>query len=84
MKLENDGKNYRRKRNNIRTEVGILKMVVRWVEAESTSPSTCVKHLPNLLRNKANSQQYPSIYKDRRPKSIEDTGKTDGKGIALG
>ena len=49
---------------------------------ESTSPCTGVKHLPDLLRNKANSQQHPSIYEDRRPKSIEDTEKTDGKGIA--
>ena len=38
----------------------------------------------DLLRNKVNSQQYPSIYEDRRPKSIEDTEKTDGKGIASG
>ena len=52
--------------------------------AESTSPCVSVKHLPDLLRNKANSQQYPSIYEDRRPKSIEDTEKTDGKGIASG
>ena len=50
--------------------------------AESTSPCTWVKHLADLLRNKANSQQYPSIYEDRRPKSIEDTEKTDSKGIA--
>ena len=31
-----------------------------------------------------NSQQHPSVYKYRRPKSIEDTEKTDGKGIASG
>ena len=43
-----------------------------------------MKHLPNLLRNKANSQQYPSIYEDRRPKSIEVTEKTDEKRIASG
>ena len=43
---------------------------------ESTSPCTWVKHLADLLRNKANSQQYPSIYEDRRPKSIEDAEKT--------
>ena len=55
------------------------------MEAESTSPCTQVKHLVDLLRNKVNSQQYPSIYEDRRPKSIEDTEKkTDGKGIASG
>ena len=51
---------------------------------EYISPCTWVKHLDDLLRNKANSQQYPSIYEDRRPKSIEDTEKTDGKGIASG
>ena len=43
---------------------------------ESTSPCIWVKHLTDLLRNKANSQQYSSIYEDRRPKSIEDTEKT--------
>ena len=52
--------------------------------AESTSPCTQVEHPADLLRNKANSRQYPSIYEDRRPKSIEDTEKTDGKGIASG
>ena len=51
---------------------------------ESTSPCTQVKHLADLLRNKANSQQYSSVYGDRRPKSIEDTEKTNGKGIASG
>ena len=54
------------------------------MEAESTSLCTWVKHLANLLRNKVNSQQYPSIYEDRRPKSIEDTEKPDGQGIASG
>ena len=47
-------------------------------------PLYTVKHLDDLLRNTVNSQQYPSIYEDRRPKSIEDTEKTDGKGIASG
>ena len=51
--------------------------------AESTSLCTWVKHLPNLLRNKVNNQQYPSVYEDR-PKSIEDTEKTDSKGIPSG
>ena len=51
---------------------------------ESTSPCTRVKHLADLLRNKVNSQQYPGIYEDRRPKCIEDTEKTDGEGIASG
>ena len=50
--------------------------------AELTSPCTWVKHLPTLLRNKANSQKQPSVYEDRRPKSTEDTEKTEGKGIA--
>ena len=52
--------------------------------AESTSPCTWVKHVADLLRNKANSQQHPSVYEDRRPESIEDTEKTDSKGIASG
>ena len=43
-----------------------------------------MKHLANLLRNKANSQQYPSVYEDRRPKSIDDTEKKDSKGVASG
>ena len=59
-------------------------MAARWVGAESTSPCMQVKHLPDLLRNKANSQQYPRVHEDRRPESIEDTEKTDSKGIALG
>ena len=52
--------------------------------AESISPCTWVKHLVDPLRNKANSQQHPSVYENRRPKSIEDTEKTDGKGTASG
>ena len=52
--------------------------------AELTSLCTWVKHLPILLRNKANSQKQPSIYEDRRPKGIEDTEKREGKGIASG
>ena len=43
-----------------------------------------MKHLPILLRNKANSQKQLSVYEDRRPKSIEDTEKTEGKGTASG
>ena len=50
---------------------------------ESTSLCTWVKHLPILL-SKANSQKQPNIYEDRRPKSTEDTEKTEGKGIASG
>ena len=75
------------KKNDIKKNIQfyilqILKMAVRYVRAESTSPCTWVNHLADLLRNKANSQQHPSVYEDRRPKSIEDTEKTDGKGTA--
>ena len=52
-------------------------MAVRLVGAGSTSPCTWVKHLDDILGNKVNSQQYPSIYEDKRPKSIEDTENTD-------
>ena len=38
-------------------------------------PSTPVKHLANL-RSRANSQQYSSIYEDKRPK-IEDIERSD-------
>ena len=51
---------------------------------ESTSPCTRVKHLVNLPKNKANSQKCPSIYEYRRPKSVEDTEKSDGKEFASG
>ena len=40
-------------------------------------PSPPVKHLADL-RTRANSQQYSSIYEDRRPK-IEDIERSDGK-----
>ena len=59
-------------------------MAARQVGAELTSPCTWVKHLPTPLRNKVNSQKQPSIYEDRRPKSIEVTEKTDEKRIASG
>ena len=52
--------------------------------ADSETYLHIVKHLADLLRNKANCQQHPSAYGDRRPKSIEDTEKTDGKGTASG
>ena len=52
--------------------------------AEFTSPCAWVKHLPNLLRNRVNSQRYPSIYKDWRPKIVEDIEKSDGKETASG
>ena len=48
--------------------------------ARSTCPCTQVKHLADLQRNKGNSQQYPSVYEDRRPKNVEDTEKPDGNG----
>ena len=38
-------------------------------------PSAPVKHLADL-RNRANSQQYSSIYEDQRPK-IEDIERSD-------
>ena len=53
-------------------------------DSEYTSPYTWVKHLADLLSNKVNSQQYPTIYEDRRAKRIEETEKTYGKGIASG
>ena len=40
-------------------------------------PSAPVKHLADL-RNRANSQQYSTIYGDRRSK-IEDIERSDGK-----
>ena len=40
-------------------------------------PSAPVKHLADL-RNRANSQQYSSIYEDQRPK-IEDIERSDGE-----
>ena len=40
-------------------------------------PSMPVKYLADL-RNRANSQQYCSIYEDQRPK-IEDIERSDGK-----
>ena len=40
-------------------------------------PSTTVKYLADL-RSRANSQQYSSIYEDRRPK-IEDIERSDSK-----
>ena len=51
---------------------------------ESTSPCIWVKHLADLLRNKVNSQQYPSFYEYRRPKSIKDTEKNRHETIKPG
>ena len=47
--------------------------------AESNSPCAQVKHLADLLRNKANSQWYSSMYEDWRPKIVEDIEKSDGE-----
>ena len=41
-------------------------------------PSTPVKYIADL-RRRANSQQYSSIYEDRRPKIEEDIEISDGK-----
>ena len=41
------------------------------MEAESTFPCAWVKHLSYLLRSRVNSQWYPSIYEDWRPKTVE-------------
>ena len=51
---------------------------------ESTSPSTWVKPLADLLRNRANSQWYSSIYEDWRPKIVEDIEKSDCETIKPG
>ena len=59
-------------------------MVARQVGAESISPCARVKHLADLLRSRVNSQQYPSIYEDWRPKIVEDIEKTDRKESASG
>ena len=41
-------------------------------------PSTPVKYLADL-RSRVNSQQYSSIYEDRRPSYIEDIERSEGK-----
>ena len=45
---------------------------------------TWVKHLADLLRNRANSQRYSSIYEDWRPKIVQDIQKSDGETIKPG
>ena len=47
-------------------------------------PLCMVKHVADLLRNRANSQRYSSIYEDWRPKIVEDIEKPDGKDCASG
>ena len=39
-------------------------------------PWARVKHLADLLRTRANSQGYSSIYEDWRPKIVEDIEKS--------
>ena len=53
----------------------LRKRVVRQLGEQSTFPCTRMKHIADFLRNRANSQQYPSIQEDCRPKIIEDIGK---------
>ena len=43
-----------------------------------------MKHLADLLRNRANSQRYSSIYEDWTPKIVEDTEKSDSETIKPG
>ena len=56
--------------------LGSVKMVARG-GSRVDFPTAPVKHLADL-RNRANSQQYSSIYEDWRPK-IEDIERSDGK-----
>ena len=49
--------------------------------AELTSPCTWVKHLPTLLRNKANSQEQPSVYEDRDQKVQRTLRKQKVRGL---
>ena len=65
---------------------GTVIKTVWWIEAADGGeiggsgvhfPSMPVKYLADL-RSRANSQQYSSIYEDRRPK-IEDIERSDGK-----
>ena len=44
----------------------------RW---EPSSPCAQLEHLPDLLRNRVNIQQNPSLYEVWRPKIIEDIEK---------
>ena len=48
---------------------------------ELTSHCTWVKHLPTLLRNKANSQKQVSVYEDRRPKVQRTLRKQKVRGL---
>ena len=56
-------------------------MVVRYMGVESTSPCPWVKHLADTLRNRVNSQRYPSIYEDWRPKIVEDIENQTVRGM---
>ena len=53
--------------------------MVRQLGEQSTFPCTRMKHIANFLRNRANSQQYPSIYEDWKLKIVEYTEKSDKK-----
>ena len=44
------------------------KMAVRYVGAEPSSPCAQLEHIADLLRNRVNSQQNPSLYEVWRPK----------------
>ena len=55
--------------------------MVRQVGVELTSPCTWVKHLPTLLRNKANSQKQPSVYEDRDQKVQRTLRKQKVRGL---
>ena len=50
---------------------------------EPSSPCAKLEHLADLLRNRVNSQQNPSLYEVWRPKIVEDIEKQREE-IALG
>ena len=49
--------------------------------AELTSLCTWVKHLPILLKNKANSRKQPRVYEDRRQKGQRTLRKQKVRGL---
>ena len=50
-------------------------MAARYVGAEPTSSCTQMGHLVDLLKNRVNSQQNPSLYEVWKPKTAEDVEK---------
>ena len=62
-------------KNSIRNQVAGNMEAIDWSGVHF--PLAPVKHLADL-KNRANSQQYSSIYGDQRPK-IEDIERSDGK-----